>query len=256
MKFILTTFFALAFILLPSLSNAQEDLTSIQQTWVQTLQSGESTSDFYWEDRNLIYAKIQTKNTQLFSETIKSGATSGIKSYQHEKTFEHDPARFITVGILETKSESNALVTGWRKADGDWKKEIDIILTLSENLEEPDLYLSKELDAERKKWVELANQHNPENHIQQSYTEDATYFGNGQKSDGRIEIAERYFYMENPNYQVDLVKENLWTISESYILEIGRYFTGPDKVGAGGLYIILWETQEDNSWKIELDFNF
>jgi hypothetical protein len=186
---------------------------------------------------------------------IKSGSFAAIEAYNHKQTFQHDRDRFITVGTLDTEIGNQALVTGWRKVDGEWKKEIDVILTISGTLYKPADTLMENLNQERRKWVKLANQHNPENHIRQSYTEDATYFGNGQKSEGRSEIADRYFYMENPNYQVDLEKEQLWSISENHVIEIGRYFTGPEKVGTGGIYVILWQQQEEG-WLIELDFNF
>ena len=248
--------FFLVLILYPAFSFAQTELVSIQQQWVDTLKSGESVSAFYWQSQSLVYLKIQSSGSEISSETIKSGNIYGIKSYQHRQTFEHDANRYITAGHLDTEMGDQALITGWRNVDGEWKKEIDVLLSLDTTLTQPEASLQQKLDQEREKWVELANQHNPKNHIEQSYTQDTTYFGNGQKSEGHSEIAERYFYMENSNYQVDLEKENLWKISDSNIIEVGRYFTGPEKVGTGGLYLILWELQENQSWQIKLDFNF
>lgn len=63
--------------------------------------------------------------------------------------------------------------------------------------------------------------------------------------------------MENPDYQVDLKEQQLWEISEELILELGRYFTGPERTGNGGIYVILWEQERPSKeWMIALDFNF
>lgn len=235
---------------------AQPDLVTLQQQWVDSVKAGESTFGFYWSGRSLVYTKINTKDAQSLIQLAKSEEIAGLQNYNHIQTYQHDKFRYITIGELKTHSDSLMLLTGWRDIDGRWEKEIDVILTLKNKTTEISRELDRLLNQERKEWVKLANQHNPEAHIKTSYTEDATYFGNGQKSEGQQEIAERYFYMENPNYQVDLEKERLWKISEENVLEIGRYFTGPKRVGDGGIYVILWEKQESGEWLIQLDFNF
>jgi hypothetical protein len=147
------------------------------------------------------------------------------------------------------------LFTGWRVVDGDWKKEIDGILIRQADQLLISNDLSETIDQQREDWVTLANQHDPQPYINALYSEGATYFSNGQLSEGRAEIVERYVYMENPNYQVDLEKEKLWLVSDEQILEVGRYFTGPERIGDGGIYVVLWE-QIDDRWMIALDFNF
>ena len=244
------------FLLLTGLSSAQTTLEDLQKDFIEALRSGEPTAGFYWPDRSIVYSKSTINDTENLIHLIKSDSISGLQSYNHQQTFKHDDNRYLTAGTFETKSESFLLLTGWRKVEGSWKKEIDVILTLEDNTTDVNPALERILNEERQSWVKLANENNPKAHIESSYTEEATYFGNGQKSEGREEIADRYFYMENPNYQVDLEMEQLWMISDQNVLEVGRYFTGPEKVGTGGIYLILWELQEDNSWLIELDFNF
>lgn len=242
--------------LLPFLLNAQPGLDSLQQQWVQSLKTGKSTAEFYWDGKHLFYSNINTSDAESVIQMISSKSISGLNTYAHIQTYRHDDFRFLTVGTLHTKTDSLLLLSAWRDVDGDWKKEIDLILT--QQLPSMDLTdkLETQLRTERKKWVELANQHNPETHIKATYAKDASYLSNGSKSEGQDEIIDRYSYMENPNYQVDLVPKALWQVSEQQVMEIGRYFTGPKRVGDGGLYVILWEQQEVGRWLIELDFNF
>ena len=205
---------------------------------------GDSTSGFYWADRSLIYSKIKTGDAESLMQIFKKEEIQNLQRYIPLQTFQHDKFRYLTVGKLIISADSLLLLTGWREVEGSWLKEIDVVLTIESSSTKIDNETEQLLSDERRKWVNLANEHNPEAHIKVSYTEDATYFGNGQKSEGRQEIAERYFYMENPNYQVDLEKKQLWRISENNVLEVGRYFTGSERRGNGGLYVILWEEQK------------
>ncbi len=246
----------LFFLLAGTTAQAQPDLQSIQQEWVDAIKMGDSTSGFYWADRSLIYSKIKTGDAESLMQIFKKEEIQNLQRYIPLQTFQHDKFRYLTVGKLITSADSLLLLTGWREVEGSWLKEIDVVLSIESSSTKIDNETEQLLSDERRKWVNLANEHDPEAHIKVSYTEDATYFGNGQKSEGRQEIAERYFYMENPNYQVDLEKKRLWRISENNVLEVGRYFTGSERRGNGGLYVILWEEQKSGEWQIELDFNF
>lgn len=250
-----TLLFLLVVLCLPVTLPAQPDLVSRQQSWVDSLKAGESVSSFYWEDRNLTFSRVTTSDSESVTQLLLSEEVTGLEDYNHLDTFRHDDSRYITVGTLSSKTETMLLLTGWRDVDGHWKKEIDIILTREADQLMVSHELSETIDMRREDWVTLANQHHPKTHIDELYSEEATYFSNGQLSEGREEIVERYVYMENPNYQVDLEKEKLWLISEERIMEVGRYFTGPERIGDGGIYVILWE-HIDDQWMIALDFNF
>lgn len=235
---------------------AQPDLESFQRKWVENVKTGEPATDFYWENRYLAFVDITSNESNNIITLVRSGEIPAIKTYEHEQIFRHDGHRYISVGKLVTDGHDVVLLTGWRNVEEGWKKEIDVILSKSSPDEEVGSDVLAALNNERQKWVKLANEHNPEAHIKASYTGDAVYFGNGEKSEGRAEIAERYFYMENPDYQVALEMEELWNIAEDKVLEAGRYFVGTERRGEGGLYVILWEKQETENWQIKLDFNF
>lgn len=243
------------FLLLPISLSAQPNLVSLQESWTDSIKARASASSFYWEGRNFTFTKINTSDSESLIKLSRSEKITGLGPYEHLETFKHDEYRYIIVGTLPTNTETMLLLTGWRNVEGSWKKEIDVILTHEVNQFKLSDELTIALNKRRASWITRANQHNPKKHIEALYSKEATYFANGRKSEGREEIIERYVYMENPNYQVDLEKEQLWNISEDQVLEVGRYFTGSERVGPGGLYVILWELV-DEEWMIRLDFNF
>lgn len=245
--------FGVIFPALPLLALAQPDFESLQRQWVQKIYSDESTAAFYWPKGALLYVNSEVIDFQALHAVLYEQGDS--ITYQQEKIFEHDQHRYITIGMLKTSMDAILLVSGWRKTGDGWKKEIDILLTLKAPKMQPAPALIAQLDAERKQWVALANKHDPKTHISYSYTSDAVYFGNGQRSDS-TSIAERYSYMKNPNYQVDLEKHYVRPISAREVLEVGHYYAGRREENAGGLYLILWQKSDSDRWKIALDFNF
>ena len=250
-------FYLFFFFLIIAISlQAQPEFHTYQLQWIEEVKSGNPTNNYYWADRHLFYSRITTNDSESLVQLIRSEAIPSIETYDHLKTFKHDRYRYITVGYLKTASESLLLLSGWRDVDGDWKKEIDVLLTQKTGQNEVDKNTVSVLNEHRENWVMLANNHNPGEHIMNTYAEDATYFSNGYKSSGWQEIIERYAYMENPDYQVDLKMEELWKFSDTGVLEVGRYFTGAERIGPGGLYVILWEKQRTDKWQITLDFNF
>lgn len=245
------------FFLITAISlQAQPEFHTYQLQWIEDVKSGISTENYYWANRHLFYSKITTSDSESLVQLLRSEAIPNIETYNHLKTFKHDRYRYLTVGYLKTTSESLLLLSGWRDVEGNWKKEIDVVLTRETDQNGMGQNSVDILDQHREKWVMLANKHDPNEHIRKTYSEDATYFSNGYKSNGWQEIIERYAYMENPDYQVDLEKEQLWRVSDTSIVEVGRYFTGAERVGPGGLYVILWEKQNPDTWQITLDFNF
>ncbi|MDR9418256.1 hypothetical protein [Gracilimonas sp.] len=212
MKFI----YVLPLIFLPFLVQlqAQPNLDSLQQDWVQSLKEGAPKANYYWNENQLIFSKINTSDAESVIQMLTSKPIAGLTSYKHIQSFRHDRFRFLTAGTLRTDTDSLLVISPWRDVEGEWKKEMDVILSQQLPSMKVRSGVLDKLNEEREKWVELANQHNPEAHITATYLEDASYISNGQKSDGHQEIIDRYVYMENPNYQVDLESEQLWQVSE------------------------------------------
>lgn len=252
MKSFLTTVL-LTFISLQVYS--QPDFNSLQNEWISSVNKGESFQQLLFPKGYLLYFDGNTTFSSQERPVDDFGIDGKLADYQQIKQFKHDEFRSLTLADVSQDQKQYALLTGWKKTGTTWTKEIDVLLTQISDSKVSNS-VKQQLDKKRTEWVELANQHNPANHIRTSYTKDAVYFSNGMRSDGYSGITERYEYMKNPNYQVDLEASYLRQISDTQILEVGRYFTGKERQGNGGIYVILWQKQSDEDWKIGMDFNF
>lgn len=234
---------------------AQPDFSSIQSDWISSVNKGESPEQLLFPRGYLLYVDGNVIRAGEQSSADDLWIDGKLADYQQIRQFEHDEFRFLTLGDVLLDQNEHVLVTGWRKTETGWTKEIDLLLpqTSDSGISES---VNRQLVKEREEWVELANQHEPAIHIRTSYTKDAVYFSNGEQSDGHSGITERYAYMKNPNYVVDLEASYLRQISDTRVLEVGRYFTGKERRGSGGIYVILWQKQSTDDWKIGVDFNF
>lgn len=243
-------------LLIPVAVSAQPDFGSLQEKWIQAFNDETDINGLVFGRGYLFYRDGETFQIDLsFPDSVNFEPDGGLSSYSQLRLFRHDERRMVTAGTLRYRENPHVLLTGWRETPEGWKREIDILLS---GRSETDLSTSvtQQLDAEREEWVRLANRHDPAAHIRASYTEGAVYFSNGSRSDGHTGIAERYSYMKNPGYQVDLEAAWQLPVSGNRVLEVGRYFTGDVRRGDGGLYVILWQPQAPEKWKIVLDFNF
>ncbi len=235
-------------IMLPAWLCAQQTMQDIQVLWLND-KAGE---DHFWDNyKGYIYSEKEGLLSDIpIIDSDRSGGT-----YRETEAFEHDQRRILTLGKVTSVKKPFYLISAWRKKDAVWMKEMDLAIDVSEYeaVSEPLLEI---LRSERREWVEYANRHNPAEHIKVSYTNEAVYLSGGTESRGQDGIASRYSYMENPNYQVDLEPRHTRRVGDDSVLEVGRYFTGSVKRGNGGVYLILWQRQECNEWKIGFDFNF
>jgi ketosteroid isomerase-like protein len=243
-------YFLIILFLLTGIAYAQPEFTDLQNDWMNAIGS-EKISGMYSDRGSLIYFDHSAIDEETLAEQLKGGNWK----YSKVEYFRHDLQRNLVVGELSSEQESFLIASGWIRTKEGWKKAIDIILPKG-SATAASAQINSELDVHRKEWVRLANLHDPLSHVSATYTSDATYFGAGQLSQGHDEIAERYFYMENENYQVDLEAVRLWSIDSERVYEVGRYFTGSERQGSGGLYTILWERTEEGKWLINLDFNY
>ncbi len=226
---------------------AQENFSALQSRWLEDAKQGEDVSAYQWERGYLLYPEgAATLLAQL-------------SDYQLRIHISHDPVRFITIGTVENtlQQKEMLMITAYRNTKEGIKKEMDVVLPTDEPYEfGKEVAAEQEIGLRREEWVELANQHNPARHIKAMYTQDATYLSAGRLSLGWEEIIERYAYMESESYSVDLVKKYLYQLSADKVIEVGRYYTGNNTSGPGGIYFILWTKSASGKWDIELDFNY
>jgi len=237
-------------------NQAQPDFTELHHEWMDRVNEEDTLNGLLFGRGYLLYRNGEALNgTPAASDRFNPGFDRELSTYRRLRLFRQDDGRYLTLGTVSYGSVPHILLTGWRLTPGGWKREIDLLLP-----EETDHDLTPgirlQLDREREQWVRLANRHDPPSHIRRSYTKNAVYFSNGSRSDGWSGIADRYVYMKNPDYRVDLEASYLKRTGEGNVLEIGRYFTGSVRRGEGGIYVILWKPQPSDRWKIGLDYNF
>jgi len=163
---------------------------------------------------------------------------------------QHDTCRYIELGRYETANPERppqVYITAWRKQASAWVRELDVWIPATRCGEVP-----SSIDTARACWVGLANRHNPEDLVAGLYTADAIYFNRGIIDTGHREIARRYSYMASPDFAIALQPEHVVMVRPDTALETGQYLAGE----YNGYYVLVWERQEDASWKAILDFNF
>ncbi|SMO83380.1 hypothetical protein SAMN06265219_11255 [Gracilimonas mengyeensis] len=242
--------------LLPLLGWAQPDFEDLQQQWLDILNKGEDVSEFYWTNEYQVFAELKVGEAQRIMDVVNSNENKLPGSYQQTDIFRHDEDRYVTVGDLYNEEDEILLVTGWRNTENGWKKEVDMYFSPEEETGNSFEMVKAKLDERRQEWIKLANAHNPQKHVDELYTQETVYLANGSKSEGRQEVADRYYFMKNPNYEIGISKTKLWNIAEGHVLETGRYYVGGDYDADGGVYVVLWELTGAGKWQVKLDFNF
>ena len=159
----------------------------------------------------------------------------------------HDSLRYFDIGLIKNKDKDyHAYLTGWKNQRA-WQKDIEVIYPYDEEANIPDMAIAEA----RELWEKRSNSHDVRALIEQSYTSDAIYFSNGKLDEGTEAIIKRYDYMSNPNWQISLTPIQMLAVQEDIVFEIGQYNSG-----GIGHYIIIWEKDENNIWKVRMDYNF
>ena len=100
-------------------------------------------------------------------------------------------------------------------------------------------------------WMKYSNAHDHAQLIEVVYSPEAVYVNGGRVDVGRKEIIDRYVYMSNPNWEIQLIPLKQLNVQDDILFEIGRY----ESTGMGH-YLIVWEKQESGTWQACLYFNF
>lgn len=158
-----------------------------------------------------------------------------------------DKRYFELVSHQTTSGKYFYSIIAWRHINGKWQRELEVIdeKTIKNANDYP-----KGIDAARQKWIDYSNAHQPLKLVKTVYTKDATYFNGGKVSKGTAAIAERYGYMKNEQWQIDLTAKCVTMVQPNLAYEIGEY-----KSTGIGHYILIWK-KVGKHWKAVLDFNF
>ena len=112
------------------------------------------------------------------------------------------------------------------------------------------LSFENEIAERRALWMELCNDHNPENLVTQLYSRDALYFNHKPLVKGTENLVKEYAYMNNPEYHLTLDPLKVETVTQDLMFEIGQC-SGSYQ----GKYILIWKKESDGVWKIFFDSN-
>lgn len=173
-------------------------------------------------------------------------------SSESQLLFIHSDRKVLDVGFLNVEDERKKIVDqssyvfAWRKVDDTWYHELDIIFS------DKGQTVADECAAERSTWIKYANGNDRAVMVNSLFLDDAIYLNNAEASIGQAAIADRFDFIKNPNFQINLKNEKFIKIDDSTAVDIGNWLTG-DFVG---YYLILWKKDAAGAWKIFLYFNF
>ena len=228
-----------------------KDLEKARNKWKDKFNSRESLESIYSKDSGLLinYKFIMGQNN--VSKALLKDDKYKICSIYKNKILKHDKTKYIEIGKYKTdckETPSIAYISAWRNELGNWTKDLDVLIPAYKcktNL--------KELDDLRNKWVEFANLHNPKLLIDTIYKTNAIYFSKFESNIGRESIINRYSYMLDKDFSISLKPEYKMKVNEKIVFETGIYTV---KKNYSGVYVIIWEKQNNGEWQILLDFNF
>ena len=106
-----------------------------------------------------------------------------------------------------------------------------------------------EIDAMRKKWMELCNAHNVEGLVRQVYAEKQVYYNHKPAVTDPEALIKEYGYMAHPKYSLKLKPEYFEFVRSDLAFEIGQC-----SGGYNGKYILIWRKYGDD-WRVLLDSN-
>lgn len=220
-----------------------------QKAWNLAVNKGEDLGKYYWSKATLFLSnEIYTEKEQIQEQLKQLIKTEGkITSIETKSTVLHRHNNFFEIGFYVFEKASYGFLIGWKKVGEDWLKEIEILFHQAK-VSTVDI---SEIDAARKKWVDLSNAHDHGALIREVYTADGIYVNQGKVDKGTDQIIERYAYMSNPDWKIQLYPKEFLQVQAGIFYEIGEYVSN-----GKGHYVIIWEKQKNGAWQACLDFNF
>ena len=106
------------------------------------------------------------------------------------------------------------------------------------------------INARRKEWIELCNQHNARELVTKLYSKEPIYYNHKPVITNVDSLVKEYSYMNNPKYALNLSPKHIEIVNSQLIFEIGQC-----SGSYGGKYILIWEKDENEEWRIKIDSN-
>lgn len=224
-----------------------------QEGWVESLNNGnsEALGSYYWNAAGMLWGRNYFQDADMVA-TQWTNWQPGLGRLVEQRTkavVRHDDSHYFEMGYYkfgEKDPTIYAYTTAWKAVDGKWLRELEVVQPLFEQQE----VQARNIDRARELWVERSNAHDHEKLVSQSYASDGYYVNQGRYYKGTEAISERYSYMSQPNWEIDLTPISVMKVQNELVYELGEY-----KSSGTGHYLIVWEKQ-GQWWKVLLDFNF
>lgn len=224
-----------------------------KMAWLKHLNNGTVTDlgTYYLEKAGLLWGHQYFQDAEQVA-TQWDNLQPGLGTLVEQRTsavVRQDDSHYMELGYYKFSEQEPtiyAYATAWKQVNGNWLRELEVVQLLFEQQE----VNTGEIDRARKLWVERSNAHDHEALVSLSYTSDAFYVNQGQSHQGTAAISERYSYMSQPNWQIELTKKSLMKVQNDLAFELGQY-----QSNGIGHYLIIWEKQ-GKDWMVLLDFNF
>lgn len=248
MKKLFGLIFIISSIYFPVL-NAQEDFQQLHESWIKDFNEGKYSEQF-WENASLFLKGevFDTKDAIYGKLLIYRSELKNIIAYEPLALISQKQNNYFDMGYYTTSTGKYAAITGWKRLKGSWLREIQIIYPLEKGQAKASTEIIKEYAA---KWMKYSNAHDHAKLIEEVYSPDAVYANGGKVYMGRKEIIDRYAYMSNSSWQIELFPLKQLEVNDDILFEIGRY-----ESNGIGHYVIVWKKQASGEWQACLDFNF
>ncbi len=248
----------IAFIVLPvaSFSQTPKEFSKLRTKWLYRVKKDTKKLPLLYLKQAMLVRPDQHVFGQdairLFVED-NPGLFAGYNGTESLHLFEHSDRKVLDIGyLLHQDARKKVLdrllyVVAWRKIDDIWLRELDIFLP-AETAE----FVPDDMAETRAEWINLANGRDPHALAESIFLHDAVYLNNSEASTGHAAIAQRFDFIRNPAFSINLKNEKLCRLDDTTAIDIGNWKTD-DFVG---YYLILWKKDEAGEWKISLYFNY
>lgn len=194
-------------------------------------------------------SNILTKDGLIKGETKKNQFVSSFTETNYNEEFSIKVNASLEYEIGEIQSNLGTFAVMFLKIkDNDANENIEFLTIFKKS--KIDLN-SSVIDNYRLEWMSYCNSHEVEKLVKELYVPDAYYYNRGRLLKGTKALVAEYSYMNSPNYSLKLTPKQVTFVNGNIAYEIGRCS------GSYPLpYMLVWQKQTDNSWKILLDSNY
>ncbi|MBN1560328.1 hypothetical protein JW998_08760 [candidate division KSB1 bacterium] len=252
---VLLAFLCLFFSMEAATASVAKDVGRMRNKWLHRVnKSSKNLAKLYLKQPLLITREEaafgQMPVVQLIEQ--RRDLFQGVASAKSRELFEHSDRKVLDCGVLYIENDQDQIidslhyVTAWRMIGDDWLREVDIILPMTKTA------VGAQVDARRAAWVKYANGDDPESMVKDLFLHEAMYLNNSEMSKGHADIAKRLAFIVNSTFHINLAAKQVYAVDDRTIIDIGNWITNEFV----GYYLILWQKDEHEEWKIYLYFNF